>query len=399
MSRNGRIILIVLISLASVGRAWLGLMRPGDVKSLAELPDQLEYLEAGRNLLAGRGLVFHDPRFDQRIYASRMPGYPMFIAALGGHVRGIRLAQAALDASTALAAYLLARRWLSERRSLIAAALVAFNPLLVHFSTLILSETLYVAMLTWAIYCIVHRRWMVVGLALCALSIHVRPSGLIMPVVLAAAAVPIHLGGWQWRVGAKYVGIAAVASVLVLLPWAWRNDQMLGEWVFLTTNGGITLYDGVHPQASGASDQSFVQQMPHLSALGEVERDRLFHHLAHEQIRGDLWRIAGLALIKTGRTWSPIPLSAQFGSDWRYVAVGLVFAGPFLLAAAAGLFRSVLSGRVRLLLIAPAIGITLVHAMTVGSMRYRLPAEPMLAVLAASACLVSRGRAPHRHAR
>src|SRR5687768_18082744 len=39
-------------------------------------------------------------------------GYPVFVAVLGGSVRAVRVAQALLDTSTALAVYLLALRFL-----------------------------------------------------------------------------------------------------------------------------------------------------------------------------------------------------------------------------------------------------------------------------------------------
>ena len=43
-------------------------------------------------------------------------------------------------------------------------------------------------------------------------------------------------------------------------------------------------------------------------------------------------------------------------------------------------------------LLVPAIYITVIHAMSVGSLRYRLPAEPMMAVIAASVFAVRKGR-------
>ena len=64
----------------------------------------------------------------------------------------VRLAQALLDTSTVLAIYLLARRFREERGALVAAAIVAVNPFLIYFSGLVLSETLFTAMLAWGLY-------------------------------------------------------------------------------------------------------------------------------------------------------------------------------------------------------------------------------------------------------
>jgi len=82
-------------------------------KTLAILPDQLEYLQIADNLRHQHDVSFLDHRFGARVEAYRMPGYPAFVALWRGNVTAIRVAQAFIDTSTVLAAYLLARRWLS----------------------------------------------------------------------------------------------------------------------------------------------------------------------------------------------------------------------------------------------------------------------------------------------
>jgi hypothetical protein len=267
---------------------------------------------------------------------------------------------------------------------LLACGLVVLNPLLVYFSGLVLSETLYVAMLAWALYLVLQQRTAIVGLLLCIAAIHVRPSGIAKPLVLAA------LAPWIWahvrlvRAALQLMIITAGMMLVVLAPWALRNHALLGRTIWLTTNGGITLYDGVRPGATGASDQRFVKAMPELQSMSELQREDYFNRLSSGAIHEDPVRIMGLAATKAARTWSPIPLSDQFGSNRLYVLVGLGYGVPLLLLTAWGLVRSELSWRMRLLLIAPAMLITLMHALTVGSLRYRLPAEPLLAVLAVS---------------
>ena len=120
-----------------------------------QLPDQREYLALATNLLHGEGFFFLDPRFDENVYAYRTPGYPVFLAAVAADVRLARAAQALLDTSTVLAAYLLARRWLGRGAGAVAATFVALNPFLVYFSGLILTETLFTAMLAWGMVLLV----------------------------------------------------------------------------------------------------------------------------------------------------------------------------------------------------------------------------------------------------
>jgi hypothetical protein len=136
-------------------RAAWGLAQPTDTAAIDRLPDQREYLELARSLLDGQGLKFYDPRFGDEVYACRTPAYPAFVAACGANVRLVRLAQAFLDASTVLAVYLLTRRWLPPRGALIAGAIAAFNPFLIYFTGLLLTETLFTALLVWGMALVV----------------------------------------------------------------------------------------------------------------------------------------------------------------------------------------------------------------------------------------------------
>jgi hypothetical protein len=161
----------------------------------------------------------------------------------------------------------------------------------------------------------------------------------------------------------------------------------MGTWIWTTTNGGITAYDGFNPDATGASDQSFVQAMAELRRLGEIGRDEHLKRLATEYAREHPRRVAQLAVIKMGRTWSPIPLSADY-SSLKYKLVGLLYSLPLDLLVIAGLIVNVRDGGLpkaaKVFLLTPAIYFTIVHALSVGSLRYRIPVEPPMAILAAS---------------
>ena len=394
MTPRGRGLLILLLLASLLLRLGWGWSRPATEKSLADLPDQVEYLACARSLAGlaqGASFGFIDPRFGQFVYAQRTPGYPAFIALCGGNIPAVRIVQALIDVSTILAVFLIARKWLCERRALFAAGLVAVNPMLVYFSGLLLTETLYTAMLVWSIYLLVNRRCIFTAIFLLAISVLVRPSGLPFVILLPLVSGWLVGPGASARRGMGYGLLGAAVLAIVLLPWAVRNRQVLGNWVWLSSNSGITLYDGVWENAQGNSDQRFLDQMTGLRALGEVGRDRLFNRLANDEISKDPLRFGVLGVNKILRTWSPIPLSSQFGSNRLYRVAGLAYCLPLWLLALAAFAWSHLPSQMRTLLIMPALVITLLHAISVGSMRYRLPAEPLLAVLAASAGKPRRG--------
>ncbi len=390
--------LIVILSIAFIIRVGWGLAQPLSRKSLEKLPDQVEYLSLGENLLQDQRLSFVDPRIQQEVRAFRMPGYPAFIALCGAELRVIRVVQAGLDASTVLAIYLLARRLFDLRTARLAAVLVAINPFLIYFSGLILSETLFVAMLAWGMVLLVQPKRSFLGAILLALSIYVRPSAIVLTVLLgwgAAVAMPSPRS-------LRWIGLRIVLLTAVLLfPWALRNRAVLGEWVFTTTNGGITFYDGFNPDADGSSNQHvFLDQMPraHLARLGELGRDQHFKQLARRYMVANPWRCVELAAKKMLRTWSPLPLSDDFHKP-LYIIGGLIYAIPLDALVIMAVLKPRATTSVKMFLLMPALYITVVHALSVGSLRYRIPAEGPMAVLAAvgAASLLPPPRFDHAH--
>jgi 4-amino-4-deoxy-L-arabinose transferase-like glycosyltransferase len=363
----------------------------------AKLPDQFEYLQLGRNLLQNRTLYFHDLRFDQNVYAYRAPGYPAFVAMFGGNVIAVRVAQALIDTSTVLAIYLLARRWLNSTGALTAAALVAFNPFLVYFTALILTETLFTAMLAWGIYLLTGAgRQSLFGILLLALTVHVRPSAIGLVILLAFVA------GLRVRFRTAIIQSAFAAAVvcLALAPWAIRNrlHPSLKTWIWTTTNSGITTYDGFHDAATGASDQSaFLDRLlPDLKAMTEIQRDDFLGREAHKWIRAHPGRSAKLALVKIARTWSPVPLSSNYGTR-LYVVAGLIYSVPLYILFLLGICCGQVPRSVKFLLAAPAIYFTAIHAVSVGSLRYRVPAEPPMGVIAGAAVCAWTSRRRRNH--
>lgn len=388
---------IVLVLALALRLGW-SLTRPTDEASIAQLPDQREYLDLGRSLITTGDLAMGDARFNDVVRAFRMPGYPAVIAACGGRVTIVRALQCVIDSLTVLAVYCLARRWLSVRLSLLAAVAIAFDPLHVYFSGLILSETLFAALLAWGMTFLIHGAsplayhiraahivW-TLGVLMLIASIYVRPSAVAFPVILAVFATLAEARSPEFIPGRRLpvLGLVALATVIALLPWAIRNQSLLGRMMFTTTNDGFTLYDGLNPDATGASDQSWVSAMPLLPNLSEVQRSDYLRSKAIAFAREQPGRVLAMVPRKLARTWSPWPLSSEFASR-RNVIISAVHAVPLFVLAIFGLCNDQLRRTARLYLFVPAILITLIHGLSVGSLRYRMPSDATLAVLAASA--------------
>jgi 4-amino-4-deoxy-L-arabinose transferase-like glycosyltransferase len=406
MSERSAWIALAVLVLVGLGvrLAW-GLRQPSDAAAINQLPDQREYLDLGNHIFSSDGLEMSDPRFRQTVYAYRTPGYPFFIGCCAGNPVVVRIVQSFLDSITVVAIFLLARRWLAPCGAVFAAALVALNPYLIFFSGLILSETLFTTMLCCGLAMLVlsdgpwpegNKRltWLGGGTIL-ALAILVRPGAFLLPVVLGCGAALLNRDlhqpykpKWPLPVAATMLLLTGLA----LFPWAARNRWVIGAWVWTSTNDGITRYDGFNPDATGASDQRFALSMPWTSDMSEVARSRYFSRLADDWIIAHPRQTIKLAAIKIARTWSPTPLSREYGGRWIYRTVGLTFSLVFDVLILTGLWRMNLSGPAKRFLLLPAVYFTMAAMLSVGSIRYRIPAEGPMAILAASAVCSTRVR-------
>lgn len=180
-----------------------------------------------------------------------------------------------------------------------------------------------------------------------------------------------------------------------MMPWTVRNATAVGGFVPTTTRLGVTLYDSFGRQATGGSDMRFEAELSEaMNRLDERRYNEAYRRLAFETIGADPGRAVPLAAAKLGRLWSPVP-NASFAQAAHYRWASLV---AFVPMAAAGLLGSIVLAlrrpRALAVLLAPVVWVTMVHSVIVGSVRYRVPVEPLVWVAAAAAVAwVFRGEA------
>lgn len=359
-----------------------------------EFGDERLHWELARNLIESGTLVSDDGR-----YAARMPLYPLFLALFGGlgdvGVLLARLAQALLGAATVWIACRVAGAAFGRRAALVAGLLVGLDPYAVFFSKLLLSETLFTLLLVALCGCASmassrarsQPAWLAAAIAgLGAAAVMTRPSSagwVVLPWLL------LFLDADRRRALAR-VTLSVAVLAACLLAWGVRNRMVLGDPAWLSTNGGVTLYDAQGPQADGGSNQAFLQELPELRALNEVERDRRLRELALEQMRRDPGRVLRLAWVKLLRTWSLTPNVEEYRGGMAGVA-SAAYTLVVLVLAVAGLWWGRSNWRLHVLLWTPVVYFTLVHCVYIGSLRYRVPLMPLLAIAAAAAFAARTG--------
>lgn len=365
------------------------------------------YWMLAEKIVTGEEYAVYDP--PRR--ALRMPGLPILLAAVrvftGESMLPVRIVLAAVGTAACGAVFLLGRSLDSERTGLIAAALAAFWPALIGFSVLVLSETLFALMLVLSLVAfarlvkLVKRTnnhtghetassssdhpfsgvaaWSILSGVGVALATLVRPTWL-------PAALLFPLVFWLWSGRSRRAATAGllvvVACAVTLAPWAIRNRIATGHWVLTTLWVGPSLYDGLNPEATGASDMRFFDEDRLLDRMSEYEMDREYRRRAWQYALDHPGRAVELAWAKLGRYWRPWPGAEQFSSPLAKITVAAWFLPMIVLAILGGWSR-----RRDLWLLgltaAPILFFSLVHCVFVGSLRYRLPAEYPLCVLSA----------------
>jgi hypothetical protein len=214
------------------------------------------------------------------------------------------------------------------------------------------------------------------------MAVYVRPSWL-----LVAPCFAVIFTVWCARKRSTLVGLSLATVVVLaaygaLLPWAVRNHQVSGHWIFTTLWVGPSLYDGFNANANGDSNLEFFDNERLMERMSEYDVDRHYRDKAWEYARDNPGRAAWLTVEKIKRYWMPWPNAKQFEGFFLKIAIAAYFI-PVLLAAAVGWLFGPRNFWGWVLTLGPILYFAGVHAVFLGSLRYRLPAEYPLCIAAA----------------
>ncbi|HZB23678.1 MAG TPA: glycosyltransferase family 39 protein, partial [Gaiellaceae bacterium] len=204
--------------------------------------------------------------------AFRAPGYPAFLAVLGGGGEGVPrtlalIAQAFLFGLGTLLLAFTVRDWWGPGVALASAAAYALDPFSKHYVTILLSEQLAAFLVLAGVFAYtraVRSRhigwWAATGALAGALTLVRAVFVFTVPLVILAAFLQ---RGTRLRGAAAALGCAA----LLLVPWlAWTNETT-GRAVFANWGQGYNLLVAAHGEGLGrtqtevSEDPAFVRDL------------------------------------------------------------------------------------------------------------------------------------------
>jgi hypothetical protein len=408
-----------VLALGLAARLQLGATAQRGGRHLA--PDSEGYLLLADNLAHGRG--FTGSRTSSWApYSFRTPGYPTFIAVFsrlvpdGDPARLVVVAQAGLLVVTVAPLLWAARRLgIDIRGQTLLAGVLAFDPLSVSLSTLVLSETLFVCGLALKLALLVGvllrpaRRGLFACGFLNGLLTLVRPIGAyiwIVDVILTNGVL-----GRSWRHRALAAALLLGGQATLIVPWWTRNVLVTDTWAVTSM---VKTQDVFY---NAAVIESRARRVPIETVWGEYKRRGAttvsildvvrrypaaaveasvasaavcFLHPAHQMLLTALG-VEGTGLFSGGKSladaWLPLrahPVPALIGAAcllWYVVLYALAMCGS------RAAWRDPTLRRALLAPCALTIGyfaLMSLHVVLVEGPRFRAPMLPELALLAAA---------------
>ena len=318
-------------------------------------------------------------------------------------MHAIEYVQALLGVVTIFLVFLLARRVFDERVGLFAAAIVALYPNLIATTATLQFETVFITLMLATVLVLLGTttspnrgpaRLIVSGVMIGVVAL-IHPTICFLIFAFLAARLIMRR---PLRETARDFAILVGAMVLAILPWTIRNVVRLHAVVPFATGAGPALCMSRNSEATGSIDLAILDRQcspKHVSASvpkQEVEVNRYAtNHAIHWVVEHPVdelkmwWTRTRLAYSSdTSGLYAP-----DLSRSARRTASTISDFASFVVLALAGVGVIITLARRRppaaVYLIVATIAFAAVPIVLFGDPRYRVPAEPLFAVLAAAA--------------
>jgi 4-amino-4-deoxy-L-arabinose transferase-like glycosyltransferase len=343
-------------------------------------------------------------------WEGRVPGYPLFIAAVY-EIVGARSPNAALYAQAAVSAmltipltFLLARMFAGRAASFVAAMIVTCDPALIAHARSMYTEALYTPLIVLMCIALQHAmrsptiaRFALVGIVLAMMNL-TRPTGVMLPgiILVAGAAFAVSI---RRRIGMTIV--CAVVMAACIAPWTYHNWRTHHKFIPLASSTSV-LWQGspeyYHLTRTKTYEQIWREDLNAAHNGGHNpfthEGEQYFNARAIASIKSEPLVYAKYCAKKFIYFWLGNPaqeysyrqvIDREYMRDrvttgrWLEMVIGRSIVWP------AGIALMILIGRRRLLAFAGPLLVIgyywAIHTLTVAEVRFSEPLRPLLAVL------------------
>lgn len=336
-------------------------------------PDAMAYRAIGEEIFSGKTI-------SNDIY---MPLYPILTFLSGGGGGQVVMDILFSTASVALIYWLSIELFNERAVALLAASASIFYPHFLFYAIMGLTEVLFTFLLLLS-FLLFYREKIVAAIFFLVLSVLVKPSLDFLNPLLVALFVFFVLNGRNTQV-AKNVATYFIVYVVLMTPWWIHQYQKYDTFVRLNLGDGVVLYSGNNPmnQSGGGIVGEDLNIDDFVSIKDPVEKNNAMKRAAVEYIVEHPQQFLSLSIEKFIRFWRLWPYTEHY-QQWYTIAASLLSYGVILFLAIGFAIRSGIRYFKKLLPIYALFGyLTLVHMITIGSIRYRFPLEPFLIIFAA----------------
>jgi len=183
--------------------------------------------------------------------------------------------------------------------------------------------------------------------------------------------------------------LSIVCYIALLLPWSLRNYQIFNSFVPFTTSSSANLYLGANvANKSGGVDWAKDVELDFVKSteqLGEIEKSKVYKEKALNFIVDHPKEYFYLMWKKFIRLYSIVPNHESY-QGFFYSFILSVSYGPVLFFFIASIFIFYKMWRELIPIYLLVLYFTAIHILFISSIRYRLPLEPFMILLASAAC-------------
>jgi 4-amino-4-deoxy-L-arabinose transferase-like glycosyltransferase len=400
-------------------------------------PDSNRYLALADAFVEGKGLSLADAAGIRRPEYLTLPTYPLLLAgfrALGTEsVLPALIVQCLATSLAAAALSFMVATTIGPAAGILSAVLQSLDFQSVAYSSMLLTDALSLAFITFALATLVgyaQRRSLLLAWATglwVAAAVFTRPANVVLLLIAAVGMVAVSWARQPWRSMLSHVGLMLCVASLPVLAWSAHNHARSGMW-FYSTSPDVVLVRWQLPHLYAEAKGTSLERAREIIAseldiedtyttLGVRppefrQRARTFSRelvAAHPatflrlylagvvrvaaQPDASITQVLGRPVTESGLAQGAIGRADAFRARWNELGWGygllyflqLPYLGAVYVLGLLGAFRGFTRPETRRVLVVCILGAAvfiLISGGYPGDPRYRLPALPFLIVLA-----------------